>query len=44
MVQTEGQRREKAKYYAELRESEEYKTNMAQRSRDYYQKKQRKAQ
>ena len=38
MVQTEAQRRAKAKYYAKLRESEEYKANMAQRSRDYYQK------
>ena len=38
MVQTEAQRRVKAKYYAKLRENEEYKANMAQRSRDYYQK------
>ena len=38
MVQTEAQKRAKAKYYAKLRESEEYKANMAQRSRDYYQK------
>ena len=38
MVQTEAQRRAKAKYYAKLRENEEYKANMAQRSRDYYQK------
>jgi hypothetical protein len=39
MVQSEAQKRAKAKYYAKLRESEEYKANMAQRSRDYYQKK-----
>ena len=38
MVQTEAQRRAKAKHYAKLREIEEYKANMAQRSRDYYQK------
>ena len=38
MVQSEAQKRAKAKYYAKLRESEEYKANMAQRSRDYYQK------
>jgi len=38
MVQTEAQRRAKAKYYAKLKESEEYKANMAQRSREYYQK------
>ena len=38
MVQTEAQKRAKAKYYAKLRESEEYKANMAQRSRGYYQK------
>ena len=38
MVQTEAQKRAKAKYYAKLRENEEYKANMAQRSRDYYQK------
>ena len=38
MVQTEAQRRAKAKYYAKLKESEEYKADMAQRSRDYYQK------
>ena len=38
MVQTEAQRRAKAKYYAKLKESEEYKVDMAQRSRDYYQK------
>ena len=38
MVQTESQRRAKAKYYAKLRESEDYKANMAQRSRGYYQK------
>ena len=44
MVQTEAQRQAKAKYYAKLRESEEHKTNMAQRSQDYYQKKQRKTQ
>ena len=30
MVQTEAQKRAKAKYYAKLRESEEYKANMAQ--------------
>ena len=36
MVQTEGQRRAKAKYYAKLKESEEYKAHTAQRSRDYY--------
>ena len=40
MVQTEAQRRAKAKHYAKLKESEECKANMAQRSRDYYQKKQ----
>ena len=38
MLQTEAQKRAKAKYYAKLRENEEYKANMAQRSRDYYQK------
>ena len=38
MVQSEAQKRAKAKYYAKLRESEEYKANMAERSRDYYQK------
>ena len=38
MVQTEAQKRAKAKYYAKLRENEEYKANMTQRSRDYYQK------
>jgi len=38
MVQTEAQRRAKAKYCAKLKESEEYKANMAQRSREYYQK------
>ena len=38
MVQSEAQKRAKAKYYAKLRESEEYKANMAQRSREYYQK------
>ena len=32
MVQIEAQRRIKAIYYAKLRESEEYKANMAQRS------------
>jgi hypothetical protein len=37
MVQTEAQKRAKAKYYAKLRENEEYKKNMAQRTRDYYQ-------
>ena len=31
-------RRAKAKYYAKSKESEEYKANMAQRSRDYHQK------
>ena len=38
MVQSEAQKRAKAKYYAKLRESEDYKANMAQRSREYYQK------
>lgn len=38
MVQSEAQKRAKAKYYAKLRESEEYKANMAERSRIYYQK------
>ena len=38
MVQTEAQRREKAKYNAKLKESEEYKADMAQRSQYYYQK------
>ena len=38
MTQTEAQKKAKAKYYAKLRESEEYKSRMAQRSRDYYQK------
>ena len=38
MVQSEAQKRAKAKYYAKLKENEEYKANMAQRSRDYYQK------
>ena len=38
MFQTEAQKRAKAKYYAKLKESEEYRANMAQRSREYYQK------
>ena len=38
MVQTEAQKRAKAKYYAKLKENEEYRAYMAQRSRDYYQK------
>jgi len=38
MTQSEAQKRAKAKYYAKLRESEEYRARMAQRSRDYYQK------
>ena len=38
MVQSEAQRRAKAKYYAKLKENEEYRAYMAQRSRDYYQK------
>ena len=38
MVQTEAQKRAKAKYYSKLKENEEYRAYMAQRSRDYYQK------
>ena len=38
MVQREAQKRAKSKYYAKLRENEEYRANMAQRSRDYYQR------
>ena len=38
MTQSEAQKRAKAKYYAKLRESEEYRAYMAQRSREYYQK------
>ena len=38
MVQSEAQKRAKAKYYAKLKENEEYRAYMAQRSRDYYQK------
>ena len=38
MTQSEAQKRAKAKYYAKLRESEEYRARMAQRSREYYEK------
>ena len=38
MTQSEAQKRAKAKYYAKLRESEEYRAKMAQRSREYYEK------
>ncbi len=38
MVQTDAQRRAKAKYYAKFKENEEYKAQMTQRSRDCYQK------
>ena len=38
MVQSEAQKRAKAKYYAKLKESEEYRAKMAQRIREYYEK------
>jgi hypothetical protein len=38
MIQSEAKRRAQAKYYAKLRENEEHRSNMAQRSRHYYQK------
>ena len=36
MVQTEAQRRAKAKYYAEMREDPQYKEDMARRQKEYY--------
>ena len=36
MVQTEAQRRPKAKYYAKMREDTQYKDDMARRQKKYY--------
>jgi len=38
MVQTEAQRRAKAKYYAKMREDPQYKEDMARRQKEYYNK------
>ncbi len=36
MVQSEAQKRAKAKYYAKLREDPEYREKMANRQKEYY--------
>jgi len=36
MVQTEAQRRAKAKYYAKIKDNEEYKEKMKQNQKNYY--------
>ena len=38
MVQTEAQKRAKAKYYAKMREDPQYKEDMARRQKEYYNK------
>ena len=38
MVQSEAQKRAKAKYYAKLREDPQYREDMARRQKEYYNK------
>ena len=38
MVQSEAQKRAKAKYYAKLREDPQYREDMARRQKEYYDK------
>ena len=38
MVQSEAQKRAKAKYYAKLKEDPQYREDMARRQKEYYNK------